>query len=164
MVCWYRLLLISHLAPWRALSPQNTQCLGHCLKEQQAQFGGIATASPCSSGCVTQVEGNHKWPEQALCLPHGITTTQCHFRDITHHTKFLPQTKHGPNWPTKVPTWVERTHMGGEALLCFKTMQVLLQLREMAVKGRVSPSLLQTDIKISLDEKSLGLLLCLTAF
>lgn len=104
------------------------QSLGHCLKERQTQFGGMAIASPCNRGRATQVEGNHhKWPEQALCLPHGVRTTQHHFRDVQHHTRFLPQTKQRPKWPTKVPTWVDRG---------FKTMQVLLQLREMADKGQ----------------------------
>lgn len=130
MICWYRLLtdFWSYTLTGTFTTEHFLLSISHSLKEQQARFGGMVIASSCNRGCVNQVKGNHhKSPEQALCLPHVITTTQHHFRDITHHTRFLPQTKQGPNWPTRVPTWVDRG---------FETEQMLLQLREMAEKGQ----------------------------
>lgn len=88
---------ISHFTPQQPPSSPNLSVGSRPprRKERQAQFGGVAIASPCSRDGVKQVEGDHhRSPEQALCLPGAtptITTTWCHFRETscTMHCFYL---------------------------------------------------------------------------
>lgn len=153
MVCWSRLLLISHLTPQQALPLQNTfhRVLATAWRSSRPSLVAWPQQGPTTGAVWLWLKGDTITDLSKPCACSMASQPP----SVTWQTSYT--TPGSYLRPSMAQTDLPRSQHWWTGAL--KQCRCFCSWERWQIKGRVSPPLLQSNIKISLDEKSLGLLL-----